>query len=129
MTPAHATAEPCADPNYLTNQFSTILRESFSIEPKGQERAYQKPYPDYYDQLSYPRGYRVPEFSKFTGDNGKTTLEHVGQFILQCDVSSANVTLKLRMSSLSLSVTAFTWFTSLAPNSIFTWAQLEQKFH
>jgi hypothetical protein len=129
MTPAHATAEPCADPNYLTNQFSTILRESFSIEPKGRGRAYQKPYLDYYDQLPYPRGYRVLEFSKFTGDNGKTTLEHVGQFILQCDVSSANVTLKLRMSSLSLSVTAFTWFTSLAPNSIFTWAQLEQKFH
>jgi hypothetical protein len=33
------------------------------------------------------------------------------------------------MFHLSLSVTAFTWFTSLAPNSIFTWAQLEQKFH
>jgi hypothetical protein len=28
-----------------------------------------------------------------------------------------------------LSGTAFTWFTSLAPNSIFTWAQLEQRFH
>jgi hypothetical protein len=28
-----------------------------------------------------------------------------------------------------LSSTALTWFTSLAPNSIFTWAQLEQKFH
>jgi hypothetical protein len=28
-----------------------------------------------------------------------------------------------------LSCTAFTWFTSLTPNSIFTWAQLEQKFH
>jgi hypothetical protein len=28
-----------------------------------------------------------------------------------------------------LSGTAFTWFTSLAPNSILTWAQLEQKFH
>jgi hypothetical protein len=33
------------------------------------------------------------------------------------------------MFSLSLSGTAFTRFTSLAPNSIFTWAQLEQKFH
>jgi hypothetical protein len=33
------------------------------------------------------------------------------------------------MFSLSLCDTAFTWFTSLAPNSIFTWAQLEQKFH
>jgi hypothetical protein len=32
------------------------------------------------------------------------------------------------MFHLSLSSAAFTWFTSLAPNSIFTWAQLEQKF-
>jgi hypothetical protein len=37
--------------------------------------------------------------------------------------------LKLRMFSLLLSGTVFIWFTSLAPNSIFTWAQLEQKFH
>jgi hypothetical protein len=33
------------------------------------------------------------------------------------------------MLSLSLFSTAFTWFNSLAPNSIFTWAHLEQKFH
>jgi hypothetical protein len=33
------------------------------------------------------------------------------------------------MFPLSLISTAFTWFTSLAPNFIFTWAQLEQKFH
>jgi hypothetical protein len=33
------------------------------------------------------------------------------------------------MFPLSLSGAAFTWFTSLAPNSIFTWAQLEQKFY
>jgi hypothetical protein len=56
-------------------------------------------------------------------------LEHVSQFILQCGEASANDVLKLRMFPLSLSGTAFTWFTSLAPNSIFTWAQLEQKFH
>jgi hypothetical protein len=35
----------------------------------------------------------------------------------------------LRLFSLSLSGTAFTWFTSLPANSIDTWAQLEQKFH
>jgi hypothetical protein len=33
------------------------------------------------------------------------------------------------MFPLSLSGTAFTWLTSIAPNSIFAWAQLEQKFH
>jgi hypothetical protein len=56
-------------------------------------------------------------------------LEHVGQFILQCGEASANDAIKLRLFPLSLSGMAFTWFTSLAPNSIFTWAQLEQKFH
>jgi hypothetical protein len=129
MMPARATAEPGVDPNNLTNQLATILWETFGIEPKGRGRVYQKPYPDYYDQLPYPRGYRVPEFSKFSGEDGKTTLEHVGQFILQCGEASDNDTLKLRMFPLSLSRTTFTWFTSLAPNSIFTWAKLEQKFH
>jgi hypothetical protein len=109
----------------LINQLATILRESFDIEPKGRGRVYQKSYPDYCDQLPYPRGYRVPEFAK----DGKTTLQHVGQFMLQCREASANDALKLRMFHLLLSRTAFTWFTSLAPNSIFTWAQIEQKFY
>jgi hypothetical protein len=129
MMPTRATAEPGADPNNLTNQLATILHESFNVEPKGRGHVYQKPYPDYYDQLPYPRGYRVPEFAKFGGEDGKTTLEHVGQFILQCGEASANDALKLRMFPLLLFGTAFTSFTSLAPNSIFTWAQLEQKFH
>jgi hypothetical protein len=129
MTPGRAIAELGADPNNLTNQLTTILRESFDIEPKGRGHIYQKPYPDYYDQLPYPRGYKVPEFSKFSGNDGKTTVEHVGQFILQCGEASTNDVLKLRMFPLSLSGIVFTWFTSLSPNSIFTSAQLEQKFH
>jgi hypothetical protein len=96
------------DPNNLTNQLAIILRESFSIEPKGRGRVYQKLYPDYYDQLPYPRGYGVPEFTKFSGEDNKTTLEHVGQFILQCGEASANDVIKLRIFSLSLSGTAFT---------------------
>jgi hypothetical protein len=102
MTPARDTAEPVVDPSNLTNQLATILHESFNLEHKGWGHVYQKPYPDYYDQLSYPRGYRVPEFSKFSGDDGKTTLEHVGQFILQCDEASANDVLKLRMFPFTL---------------------------
>jgi hypothetical protein len=36
---------------------------------------------------------------------------------------------KIRWLPLSLSGTAFSSFTSLAPNSIDTWALLEHKFH
>jgi hypothetical protein len=108
MTPAQTTAKADANSNNLTNQLATILRESFGIEPKGRGRVYQKPYPDYYDQLPYPRGYRVPEFSKFSGEDDKTTFEHVDQFTLQCGEASANDAIKLRMFSLSLSGTTFT---------------------
>jgi hypothetical protein len=108
---------------------ATILHELFGIESNGRGRVYEKLYPDYYDQLPYPNGYRVPEFSKFSGEDGKPTLEHVGQFIFQYGEASANDTLKLRIFPLSLYDTAFTWFNSIAHNSIFTWAQLEQKFH
>jgi hypothetical protein len=37
MMPAQATAEPGADPNNITNQLATILRESFGIEPKAED--------------------------------------------------------------------------------------------
>ena len=48
---------------------------------------------------------------------------------VQCGEASASDALKLRLFPLSLSGTAFNWFTSLAPNSVHTWSQLEQKFH
>jgi len=69
------------------------------------------------------------EFVKFSGDDNRTTLEHVEQFLLQCGEASYSDALKLRMFPLPLFGTAFTWFSSLAPNSIFSWAQLEQRFH
>jgi hypothetical protein len=82
-------AESGADPNNLINKLATISCESFYIESKGRVRVYQKPYPNYYNQLPYPRGYRVLEFAKFSGENGKTTLEYVGHFILQCGEAGA----------------------------------------
>jgi hypothetical protein len=37
--------------------------------------------------------------------------------------------LKVHLFSLSLIDTAFSWFSSLSPNSIDSWEQLECKFH
>jgi hypothetical protein len=79
--PARATTKPGADPNNLTNQLATILHESFDIELNAKDAFIKKSYPNYYDQLPYPRGYKVPEFSKFSGEDGKTTLQYVSQFI------------------------------------------------
>jgi hypothetical protein len=36
---------------------------------------------------------------------------------------------RVRLFSLSLTGTAFTWYVTLPPNSILSWGDLEQKFH
>jgi hypothetical protein len=115
-------------PDNMEEIISEIIRDKFGIETRNRAKVYQKPYPNYYDNVPYPRGYRVPKFTKFSGEDSRTTWEHVGQFLAQCGEANSD-TFKLRLFSLSLSGTAFTWFTSLPVNSIFSWAQLEQKFH
>ena len=49
----------------------------------GSSRLYQKPYPPEFDFVSYPAGWHVPEFTKFNGDDSRTTWEYVSQYILQ----------------------------------------------
>nr|AAX95307.1 Retrotransposon gag protein, putative [Oryza sativa Japonica Group]ABA93246.1 retrotransposon protein, putative, unclassified [Oryza sativa Japonica Group] len=115
-------------PNNMENMIRDIMRTKFGIETRNRARAYKKPYPDYYVNVPFPRNYRVPEFTKFSGEDDKTTWEHVGQFLAQCGEANSD-TFKLRLFSLSLSGNAFTWFTSLSANSIHTWAQLEEQFH
>ena len=36
---------------------------------------YQQPYPDAFDLVSYPMGWRVPDFVKFSGDDNRSTWE------------------------------------------------------
>ena len=69
------------------------------------------------------------QFTKFNGDDSRTTWEHVSQYVLQLGEADFNDALRVHLFSLSLTGTAFSWFSSLAPNSIRNWAQLEHKFH
>jgi hypothetical protein len=84
----------------------------------GSTRLYQKHYPPEFDFILYPAGWRVPEFPKFNGDDSRTIWEHVSQYILQLGEVGFNDALCVRLFSLSLTGTAFSRFSSLAPNSI-----------
>jgi hypothetical protein len=79
--------------------------------------------------MPYPRGFRVPDFDKFTGEDSKTTYEHIRQFLAQISDYGITDVHQIRLFPLSLSRTAFNWFVSLAANTINTLEQLEQKFH
>lgn len=63
-TPAHPTPSMGND-NYggmtdgVREQIIRTLME-FGFNPKGRARAFQKPYPTYFDTIPYPRGFRIP---------------------------------------------------------------------
>ena len=48
---------------------------------------------------------------------------------MQLGEAGLNDALRVRLFSLSLTGTAFSWFSSLVPGSILNWNQLERKFH
>jgi hypothetical protein len=56
----------------VRDQVAKTLRE-LGFSPKGRAKTYQKPYTEYFDMVPYPRGFRVLDFVKFSGDDSKTT--------------------------------------------------------
>ena len=76
----------------------------------GTTRLYQKPYPAEFDFTHFPAGWHIPEFTKFNGDDSHTTWEHVSQYVFQLGEVGFNDALRVRLFSLSLTGTAFSWF-------------------
>jgi hypothetical protein len=66
----------------------------------------------------------MPDLIKFSSDDDRTTWEHISQYTTQLGEADVYNALKVRLFSLSLTGTAFAWFSSLAPNSIISWDML-----
>jgi hypothetical protein len=60
-------------------QISAILRDQFGILLKRRAIGYTKPYPSDYDLIPLPPKYRLPEFTKFSGVEGSSSIEHVSR--------------------------------------------------
>ena len=123
---SHESPAPTAQ---AMDQISTILRDQFGLVPKRRVTGYSKPYPNEYDLIPLPPKYRLPEFSKFNGSEGSSSIEHVSRYLAQLGTISASDPLRVRFFAQSLTGPAFGWYTSLPPDSIRTWKQLEEQFH
>jgi len=86
-------------------------------------------FPYYILQSEFPRGYKVPKFLKFMRELEESTVEHVARFQIECSHLDIDEFLKMKYFHSSLTKNAFTWFTILPPNSIYTRAQLKRVFH
>ena len=106
-----------------------MLQAKLGITMAQPSSSYQKPYNSRFDIPAYPHGFRMPEFVKFSGEDNRSTREHVSQFVAQLGEAADNDVFRVRLFSLSLTGTAFAWYAALPPNSINSWADMEQRFH
>jgi hypothetical protein len=105
-----------------------MMYENFGIQPKLVHILYRKPCPDYFDHVPYPKGYKVPDFVKFNRSDGKSTWEHTSQYLAPLGKASNSEPINIRLFSLSLTHTTFSWFSALPPSFLIAWYDLE-KFH
>ena len=101
-----------------TSKIVKVMREQFELRPKQQSVMYKTPYASAYDQIPLPHKYKMPDFTKFSGQGDVSTMEHVNRFLLQLGEVANQDPLRVRLFSLSLSGSAFAWFTTLPANSI-----------
>ncbi|KAK1696581.1 hypothetical protein QYE76_013278 [Lolium multiflorum] len=90
------------------------MRDQFGILPKKRMIGYSKPYPNEYDLIPLPPKYRLPDFTKFSGSEGTSSIEHVSRYLAQLGM----VCVRVRFFSQSLTGPAFGWYTSLPPDSV-----------
>jgi hypothetical protein len=113
----------------IREEMTELFRDKFGVSVVRVGQSYQKPYNHRFDTVPYPQGARIPKFSKFSGENGRSTHEHIDQFLAHLGELADGEAFRVRLFSLSLTGTAFAWYTVLPPNSINSWNELESRFH
>ena len=94
-----------------------------------QRPTYSSPLFKYTLQTENPRGWKIPKYTKFGGESGESTVEHIARYLTESGDMSNNENLRVKHFPSSLTKAAFTWLTTLPPNSIDSWSKLEILFH
>jgi len=67
---------------YWADKIAEVMRDKFGIKPKVNTYSYRTPYPPAYDLIPLSNWYKVPDFTKFSGQDDTSTMEHVNRFII-----------------------------------------------
>jgi hypothetical protein len=128
--PAGRPGNQDASVDLLVQRMTDVLQNQFGLKLKNQGHVYTSPFPEWYHRVALSNRVKVPtEFTKFSGQDDTSTVEHIARYLMQLGEASADEAFRIRYFPLSLTGPAFTWFTSLPAHSICSWKDLEQKFH
>jgi hypothetical protein len=107
-----------------------MMQNQFGLKPKMQGPTYMPPFPEWYYRVILPPRVKPPtEFTKFSGQDDTSTVEHIAPYLMQLGEASSDEAFRVRYFPMSLTGSTFQWFSSLPPQSVGTWRELERKFH
>uniref|UniRef100_A0A2N9FWA1 Retrotransposon gag domain-containing protein n=1 Tax=Fagus sylvatica TaxID=28930 RepID=A0A2N9FWA1_FAGSY len=65
----------------LRDQIFEVIDQALGLGHRRTPRhPYRKPYPKRIDREEWPRGFKIPDFTMFSGKDEKTALEHISRF-------------------------------------------------
>jgi hypothetical protein len=102
----------------IREEMTELLRERLDISVAIKGHSYRKPNNHRFDTMSYSQGTRILDLTKFSSESGKSTHEHVSQFLAHLGELANREGYRVRLFSLSLTGTAFVWYIALPLNSI-----------
>jgi hypothetical protein len=105
LHPNHLNIQPEA--NNWANKIAHIMKEQFGLKSKEQTGAYQCSYPEWFDRVSLPPQYRVPDFTKFFDSDNVSIVEHVGRYLAWYGKISTHNPMMVKLFPLSFSRSAF----------------------
>ena len=119
--------------NTPAHQFVTLFDLTSLLErEKGKQRkepmryVRKPPYPAELLSKPYPEKYETPTFALYDGRKGNA-MEHISKFMDSMGPFAGDGELCLREFSKSLTNRAYTWYSTLQPNSIPTWEDMVES--
>jgi hypothetical protein len=94
----------------IREEMAELFRDRLGVSVTRVGQSYQKPYDHRFGIVSYLKRASIPDFSKFSGENGISTHEHIGQFLAHLGELANGEAFHVRLFSLSLTGTAFAWY-------------------
>ena len=81
--PTIVEARPVMPHLINSNIIAEAVRKHFGVQLKPIERlVYEKPYLNWIDKMMpLPKGYKVLDFTTFSRDDNKSTMEHISRFM------------------------------------------------
>jgi hypothetical protein len=86
-----------ANVDLMVQKMTNVLQNQFGLKPKNQGHVYTPPFPEWYNRVALPHRVKAPtDFTKFSGQDDTSTVEHIARYLIQLGEASADEAFGIR---------------------------------